>query len=129
ILVGFEHFAPKIPAPLVAVGVGIAGAWLLQLDAQGVQLVGHIPQGPPSLTVPAFSLLEELWPAALGIALMSFTETIAAGRAFARADEPAPQANRELLATGLANAGGAFLGVMPGGGGTSQTAVNRSAGA
>jgi anti-anti-sigma factor len=109
--------------------VGIAGAWLLHLDVHGVQLVGHIPQGPPSLTAPAFSLFEELWPGALGIALMSFTETIAAGRAFARADEPAPKANRELLATGLANAGGAFLGVMPGGGGTSQTAVNRSAGA
>jgi SulP family sulfate permease len=60
---------------------------------------------------------------------MSFTETIAAGRAFARNDEPVPRANRELLATGLANAGGAFLGAMPGGGGTTQTAVNRLAGA
>jgi anti-anti-sigma factor len=60
---------------------------------------------------------------------MSFTETIAAGRAFARDDEPSPQANRELLATGLANGGGALLGAMPGGGGTSQTAVNRLAGA
>src|SRR5262249_37169236 len=30
---------------------------------------------------------------------------------------------------GLANAGGAFLGAMPAGGGTSQTAVNRMAGA
>ncbi len=33
------------------------------------------------------------------------------------------------MATGLANAGGALLGAMPGGGGTSQTAVNRLAGA
>src|SRR5262249_3570043 len=65
----------------------------------------------------------------LGIALMSFTETIAAGRAFAKTDEPWPQANRELLATGLANAGGALLGAMPGGGGTTQTAVNRLVGA
>jgi anti-anti-sigma factor len=40
-----------------------------------------------------------------------------------------PQPNRELLATGLANAGGALLGSMPAGGGTSQTAVNRLAGA
>jgi MFS superfamily sulfate permease-like transporter len=39
------------------------------------------------------------------------------------------QPNRELVATGLANAGGAFLGAMPAGGGTSQTAVNRLAGA
>jgi MFS superfamily sulfate permease-like transporter len=102
---------------------------LLNLQAHGVELVGHIPQGLPSLTVPALSLAEKVWPGALGIALMSFTETIAAGRAFARDDEPAPQANRELLATGLANAGGAFLGAMPGGGGTTQTAVNRLAGA
>ena len=129
ILVGIEHFAPKLPAPLFAVGLGIAGAYLLNLHAHGVELVGHIPQGLPSLTVPALSLAGKLWPGALGIALMSFTETIAAGRAFARNDEPVPQANRELLATGLANVGGAFLGAMPGGGGTTQTAVNRLAGA
>jgi len=66
---------------------------------------------------------------AVAIALMSFTETVAAGRAFAAADEPAPAANRELLATGLANAGGALLGAMPAGGGTTQTTVNRLAGA
>ena len=70
------------------------------------QLVGHIPQGLPSFTPPALSLVEQLWPGALGIALMSFTETIAAGRAFARDDEPAPNANRELLAIGFANIGG-----------------------
>jgi MFS superfamily sulfate permease-like transporter len=60
---------------------------------------------------------------------MSFTESVAAGRAFAESKEPAPQPNRELLALGLANAGGAFLGAMPAGGGTTQTAVNREAGA
>jgi len=70
-----------------------------------------------------------MWPGALGIALMSFTETIAAGRAFAKPDEPWPRANMELLATGAANIGGALLGSMPGGGGTTQTAVNRLAGA
>jgi MFS superfamily sulfate permease-like transporter len=60
---------------------------------------------------------------------MSFTETMAAGRAFAVSGDPAPQPNRELLATGIATVGGALLGAMPAGGGTSQTAVNRLAGA
>ena len=60
---------------------------------------------------------------------MSFTETIAAARAFARSGEPLLRPNRELLATGVATAGGALLGAMPAGGGTSQTAVNRLAGA
>ena len=129
LLVAMERFTPRAPAPLLAVAAGIAGAYLLNLHAHGVELVGHIPQGLPSFTAPDFALAARLWPGALGIALMSFTETIAAGRAFARDDEPSPQANRELLATGLANAGGALLGAMPGGGGTSQTAVNRLAGA
>ena len=129
LLVAMERFSPKAPAPLLAVAAGIAGACFLNLQAHGVELVGHIPRGLPSFTPPALSLAIQLWPGALGIALMSFTETIAAGRAFARGDEPSPQANRELLATGLANVSGAFLGAMPAGGGTTQTAVNRQAGA
>jgi sulfate permease, SulP family len=129
ILVGLEHFSPKAPAPLIAVASGIAAAYFLNLGAHGVDLVGHIPRGLPAFVLPSFSLVDQLWPGALGIALMSFTETIAAGRAFARNDEPRPQANRELLATGLANIGGGLLGAMPGGGGTTQTAVNRLAGA
>jgi high affinity sulfate transporter 1 len=129
LLVGFERFVPRAPAPLIAVAAGIIGARVLGLHIHGVELIGRIPQGLPSLTTPEFSLAAELWPGALGIALMSFTETIAVGRAFASNDEPPLKATRELLATGLANAGGAFLGSMPGGGGASQTAVNRLAGA
>src|SRR5215469_14325460 len=129
ILVLLERFAPKAPAPLIAVVSGIGAAYLLSLQTHGVELVGNIPKGLPSPILPNLSLAERLWPGALGIALMSFTETVAAGRAFARSGEPTPKANRELLATGLANAGGAFVGAMPGGGGTTQTAVNRLAGA
>jgi len=128
-LLGMERFLPKVPAPLFAAAAAIASVYLLNLQARGVELVGHIPQGLPSLMRPDLSLISALWPGALGIALMSFTETVAAGQAFARKDEPAPRANKELLATGLANVGGALLGAMPGGGGTTQTAVNVSAGA
>jgi MFS superfamily sulfate permease-like transporter len=98
------------------------------MGALGVGTVGVIPQSLPSLTLPNPGLVERLLPGALGIALMSFTETIAAGRAFARPGEPAIKANRELVATGAANFLGAFFGAMPAGGGTSQTAVVRSVG-
>jgi MFS superfamily sulfate permease-like transporter len=128
-LIAFERFFPRAPAPLVAVAGAIAGVSLLGLPDNGVPTVGKVPTGLPPMTLPDVSLFAELWPAALGIALMSFTETIAAGRAFARPGEPFLQPNRELLATGIANAGGALLGSMPAGGGTSQTAVNRFAGA
>jgi sulfate permease, SulP family len=129
LLLAVQRFLPKAPAPLLAVAAAIAGAYLFNLQHRGVELVGRIPQGLPSLVRPDLSLITALWPGALGIALMSFTETVAAGRAFARKDELAPRADRELLATGLANVGGALLGAMPGGGGTTQTAVNLRAGA
>jgi high affinity sulfate transporter 1 len=128
VLIGMERLWPHSPAPLVAVGGGIAAAWYLGLPALGVSTVGLIPQGFPSLTLPDLTLIEQLVPGALGIALMSFTETIAAGRAFARSGDPRIDANRELIATGAANLGGALFGAMPAGGGTSQTAVVRAAG-
>jgi len=129
ILVGIERFLPKAPAPLVAVAVGIAASTLLALQTYGVETVGEIPLGLPPFTAPDLALVDALWPGALGIALMSFTESIAAARAFAGRDEPRPQANRELVATGLGNAVGGLFGAMPAGGGTSQTAVSRLAGA
>jgi len=129
ILVGAHRLVPKAPAPLIAIAAGIAAVTLLGLRAQGVETVGEIPRGLPSFIAPDFSLLAVLWPGALGIALMSFTETIAAGRAFAAPAEPPLVPNRELLATGLANVGASVWGSMPAGGGTSQTAVNRMAGA
>ncbi len=128
VLIGMERLWPHSPAPLVAVAGGIAAAWFFGLKAMGVSLVGLIPQGLPSITLPDVSLMTSLVPGALGIALMSFTETIAAGRAFARPSDPPIDANRELVATGLGNVGGALLGAMPAGGGTSQTAVVRNAG-
>ena len=128
VLIGMERLWPHSPAPLIAVGGGIAASWLFGLQAMGVSNVGLIPQGLPSLTLPDLALIQQLAPGALGIALMSFTETIAAGRAFARPGDPPIDANRELVATGAANLGGALLGAMPAGGGTSQTAVARATG-
>mgnify|MGYP003598794397 FL=1 len=129
ILITMKRFTPAIPAPLAAVAIGILGVSWLGLDTHGLSVVGYVPTGLPALTLPKWELVATLWPSAAGIALMSFTETIAAGRAFDRSDEPSPQANRELIATGMANIGGAFLGAMVAGGGTTQTAVNRLAGA
>jgi high affinity sulfate transporter 1 len=128
-LLGMQRFLPKVPRPLLAATAAIAGVHLLNLQDRGVELVGHIPLGLPSFVRPDLSLISALWPGALGIALMSFTETVAAGQAFARKDEPAPRANTELLATGAANIAGALFGAMPGGGGTTQTAVNVRTGA
>jgi SulP family sulfate permease len=83
----------------------------------------------PGLVSPKLSLFQALWAPALAIALMSFTETVAAGRAFTGEGEERPDPDQELVATGAASLLGGLFGAMAGGGGTSQTAVNRRAGA
>jgi len=129
LMLGLEHFAPKVPAALVTVAAGIAAVAFLGLDKAGISVVGTLQGGLPTFTLPDLSLVQQLWPAALGIALMSFVESAAAGRAFLHKGESTPDANSELVATGMANLAGSFFHIMPAGGGTTQTAVNDGAGA
>lgn len=105
VLVGMEWLKPHAPAPLVTVAAALIASWLLDLGAAGVSTVGTIPQGLPSFSLPDPALAQALLPGAMGIALMSFTESIAAARAFVRPGDPPLDANRELVATGLANLG------------------------
>jgi MFS superfamily sulfate permease-like transporter len=126
---GLQRFLPRVPASLVTVATGIAVSGVVGLHKFGIELVGEVKGGLPSFVVPNVSLVEQLWPAAIGIALMSFVETVAAGQAFRAPDEPPPEPNKELLAIGLTNLVGGFFQNLPSGGGTSQTAVNRRAGA
>jgi high affinity sulfate transporter 1 len=129
ILLGLDRIAPRAPAPLVAVAGAIAACRVLGLQAMGVSTVGAVPMGLPGLTWPDVATVRALVPGALGIALMSFTGTIAASRVFRREDDPPIDSHRELVATGVANLGGALLGAMPTGGSASQTAIVYGAGA
>jgi sulfate permease, SulP family len=128
-ILAVKRWLPRVPAALLAVALGIGASALLGLPSLGVKTIGTIPSGLPSLVRPELRLLDALWPAALAIALMSFTESIASERAFANPTQPRPAPNRELFATGLGNVLGGLFGAMPSGGGTSQTLVNLRAGA
>lgn len=129
ILILLPRFVPRLPAALVAVAFGITLSAVVDLSNFGIALIGDIPTGLPSLSLPDLSLVGSLALPALGIALMSFTESIAAARAFRGQGEPAVDANHELFALGMANIAGGFFQAYPAGGGTSQTAVNANAGA
>jgi sulfate permease, SulP family len=127
--IGLQRFLPRVPASLITVAAGIAASAMAGLDRKGIDLVGEVHGGLPPFGLPDPSLFRHLWPPAIGIALMSFVETAAAGQAFRGADERRPQPNRELLAIGMTNLVGGLFHNMPSGGGTSQTAVNRRSGA
>src|SRR5262245_2063536 len=114
------RYGPRMPASLLTVAAGIAAFGLAGLGRFGIESVGEVQGGFPSFALPDTSLIVHLWPAAIGIALMSFVETVAAGRAFRGMEDPRVEPNRELLALGLTNAIGGCFHNMPSGGGTSQ---------
>jgi high affinity sulfate transporter 1 len=129
IMLGLKRFAPSIPGGLVAFAFGIVVMEVSNLSDRGVATVGDIPSGLPSFSWPGLSDTNGMIPAALGIALMAFVESISASRAFVRTDEPRIDSNQELVALGAASLTAGLFQGYPTSGGLSQTAINRSAGA
>lgn len=132
IILAVKRWFKAIPGSLLAVVFGILAVWLLGLNTQGVKIVGDIPSGLPTLTMPTFSwaTIQTLLPVALAISLVSFMESIAVAKAIqAKHKDYEVVPNQELIALGLANIGGAFFQSYPVTGGFSRTAVNDQAGA
>jgi hypothetical protein len=130
ILLGLRRWGPRsLPGPLIVVALGVLLAVATGLADRGVALVGEIPPGLPRVEAPDLAMVTVLLPAAAGVALMAFVESIAAARAFTAGDEPEVDADQELRALGAANLAGGCFQAFPAGGGLSQTAVNRDTGA
>lgn len=129
---GVKKINKAIPGPLLAVLFGILAVYFAGLHEQGVKIVGEVPSGLPSFSLPSFDMgmLQSLLPAALAISLVSFMESIAVAKAIqAKHKDYKVVPNQELIALGSANIGGAFFQSFPVTGGFSRTAVNDQAGA
>jgi SulP family sulfate permease len=119
-------------APLLVVILGTLTVKTLQLDqTAGIKVVGDIPRGLPSLTLPMLdiSAWQVLLPTALAIALVGYMEGFAGGQALASKRREKIDPNQELVAFGVANLGASFTGGYPVTGGVSRSVVNFSAGA
>jgi SulP family sulfate permease len=105
LLFNLRHFAPRIPAALVACVLAIATSMLLRLEDHGVAVVGAFPGGLPRFSLPITDWrdVHTLLPAAIGIALLTYTEGILLARAFAAKNGYEVEPNQELTGLGLAN--------------------------
>ena len=104
---------PKVPGVMVAVVVGIAAVALLDLEAEGVQVVGVLPGGLPTPALPSFdpAALGALFSGALGIALVAVADTTVLSQSLAAQRDETVDPNQELRALGAANlAAGLFQG-------------------
>jgi SulP family sulfate permease len=108
---------------LLAMAVGA----LLPPEGYGVKVVGQVPAGLPTLSLPTLplSLLRELLPAAVLIALVGFIESISIAQSMAMRKRQSISPDLELLGQGAANVASALSGGMPVAASFSRSAVAR----
>ncbi len=106
LLLGLPHVSKKLPAILVAVIAATAVTAAFGLAEKGVDTVGTLPQGLPVPSFPwtGWSDLATLAAAAVGIVLVSLTDTIATSSSFAARRGDEVNADREMIAVGASNA-------------------------
>jgi high affinity sulfate transporter 1 len=131
IIIGLRRRRSRVPGVLVAVVVSILAVTVFGLTAQGVQVVGALPQGFPAPSLPRVdpAALPLLFASALGISLVSIGDTIVLSRSFGARLGYEPNSNQELVGIGAANLlTGVFQG-FPVTSSSSRTAVAEQSGA
>jgi high affinity sulfate transporter 1 len=131
LILGFQRLLPRIPGVLVAVVLAILAVNLFDLVDRGVKVVGPLPEGFPPFTVPVVPLgdLTLLLAGALGIALVSLTDTISTASAFAARSGDQIDGDKEMIGIGAANIAAGFFQGFPVSTSGSRTAVAAQNGA
>ena len=130
-LMVFKKFAPRLPGVLITVALLTWVSYALDFASMGGRVVGAIPQGLPSFSVPPLELhaTMELLPAAFVIALISFMEAMSSAKVIAIKTRQPWDENKELIGQGLAKVAAAFSHSMPVSGSFSRSALNLAANA
>jgi SulP family sulfate permease len=130
LIMGLRRFAPKIPPALAVVVIATVASVQLDLQSRGFAVVGAFPRGLPAFAIPDVDWrdIHTLLPAAMGIALLTYTEGILLARAFAAKNHYEVNPNEELVALGLGDVlGGLFQGFSITGS-QARTTINHGAG-
>ena len=130
LLLGLGRWAPKVPGPLIAVLAATIVVVALSLETSGIKVVGVIPAEWPVTGLPQVAPGEvvALILPAIGIAIVAFSDNVLTARAFARGTGDEIDANAELRALGVANAGVGLTHGFPVSSSGSRTAIGDAVG-
>lgn len=121
---------PRWPSPLLAIVALSAVSWAFKVEHYGVELVGEVAGGLPSLQLPKVSYAEtrSLFGDALAISLVSFCSAMLTARSFAARNHYRIYPNQDMIAIGLANVSAGLSGGFAISGADSRTAINNMVG-
>lgn len=132
-LIILKKYAPRLPGVLITVVVTTVLAWAVDYKGLGGSVIGTIPEGLPSFTIPNVSLdfktLSSMAVTAAIIGLIGFVEAISIAKAMASQTRQRLSANQELVGQGLANIVSGFSSAYTVSGSFSRSAVNFASGA
>ncbi|KAL8470428.1 hypothetical protein ACS0TY_033060 [Phlomoides rotata] len=118
----------RASGPLTAVVLSTAFAKVFHPSS--ISLVGEIPQGLPSFSVPKkFEYAKSLIPTTVLITGVAILESVGIAKALAAKNGYELDSNQELFGLGVANIVGSFFSVYPTTGSFSRSAVNHESGA
>jgi len=117
--------------PVLAIAATTLLTWRMDWQAQGVKIVGTVPQGLPPFTMPVWDLglWQQLMVPALLISVVGFVESVSVGQTLAAKRRQRIEPDQELVALGSSNLSAAFTGGFPVTGGFARSIVNFDAGA
>lgn len=126
-----KRFAPRIPGALVALVMMTVLVAALQLEQKGVKVLGQIPAGLPTLTIPQVTLGDfgKLLPAALALCGITLAEGLLLGRSYAQKRGYSIDSDQEMFAFGASNLASGLTGGFAVGSSASRTAAMDSNGA
>jgi SulP family sulfate permease len=125
-----KRFAPRIPGALVALVIMTVLVAALQLEQKGVKVLGQIPAGLPTLTIPQVTLGDfgKLLPAALALCGITLAEGLLLGRSYAQKRGYSIDSDQEMFAFGASNLASGLTGGFAVGSSASRTAAMDSNG-
>jgi sulfate permease, SulP family len=126
-----KRYVPRIPGALVALVLLTVAVAVFDLSAKGVGVLGAIPSGAPSLTVPAIPLADylKLLPDALAIVAILLCEGLLVVRSYSNKYGYKADGDQMLFAYGAANLAACFTGSLLTGNSPSRSAAMDSSGA
>lgn len=131
LVLGLRRIDARLPAALIALALATAVCSALGWDdgPQALRLVGTIPAGWPALHLPLHGDPGALLAPALALAVLCTVQTVAAARTLEPLGRRRLDADRELVAQGVANVAAAFVGALPTSGSLTRSALGRASGA
>ncbi|MEM6722971.1 MAG: solute carrier family 26 protein [Bacteroidota bacterium] len=132
VLFFFKRWKPRWPVAIVALAAGTFCTYHFHWNQQGLDIVGAVPSGLPTFSIPlwSFEMVQQVFPLSLAICLISFIESLAIAKVLeSKSSGMRVIPNQELLALGISKLAGSFFLSYPTTGSFSRSAVNSEAGA